>query len=70
MKHADIKSMMAEIAPVIKEFTANAISPLMERIADLERQMADIPAPETPGAISEEQVRSIVHDAIEAIPAP
>lgn len=45
MKYADIKAMMAEIAPVIREYTASAIAPLVERIGELEKQIASIPVP-------------------------
>lgn len=45
MKYADIKAMMAEIAPVIREYTASAIAPLVERIGELEKQIASLPVP-------------------------
>jgi hypothetical protein len=46
MKHADIKAMMAEIAPVIREYTEAAVAPLRTEIAALEKRLADLPTPE------------------------
>ena len=45
MKHADIKAMMAEIAPVIREFTEAAVQPVMARLDALEKQLANLPTP-------------------------
>src|SRR5690606_1841350 len=45
MKYADIKAMMAEIAPVIREYTAAAVAPLSERLDAIEAQLASLPAP-------------------------
>lgn len=38
MKHADIKAMMAEIAPVIKEYTEAALRPVLARLEALEKR--------------------------------
>lgn len=53
MKHADIKAMMAEIAPVIREYTASALAPLVARLDDFERRLASIPAPKDGKGISD-----------------
>jgi hypothetical protein len=45
MKTADIKAMMADLAPVIKEFTAAALAPLASRLDTLEKLVEAAPAP-------------------------
>src|SRR5690606_5065800 len=56
MKYADIKAMMAEIAPVIREYTAAAIAPLAQKVDALERQLASLPAPRDGKDAGEEAV--------------
>lgn len=41
MKHADIKAMMAEIAPVIREFTEFAMAPVLARLEALEKNQPE-----------------------------
>jgi len=45
MKHADIKAMMAEIAPVIREFTAASLAPVMDKLSQLEKRLDELPTP-------------------------
>src|SRR5690606_27563984 len=56
MKYADIKAMMAEIAPVIREYTAAAVAPLSERLDAIEAQLASLPAPRDGKDAGEEAV--------------
>lgn len=41
MKHADIVALMRAAAPAFRDFVAEALGPLAERIVDLERQVAE-----------------------------
>lgn len=81
MKHADIRAMMAEIAPVIREFTEAAVQPVMARLDALEKQLADLPAPRDGKDADEEAITARVAEmtlaelaelraAVEAMPAP
>lgn len=45
MKHADIKAMMAEIAPVIREFADKSIAPLVARLDAIDARFSGLPAP-------------------------
>lgn len=54
MKHADIASMMRDIAPVIREFTAASLVPLSDRIDVICRRLDDLPA-HMPGKDADEQ---------------
>jgi hypothetical protein len=47
MKHTDIKAMMAQVAPVIREYAAAALSPVVARLDAIERQIGAMPAPLT-----------------------
>lgn len=45
MKQSDIALLMKGMAPVIGQFIDKAMLPLVERIAELEQQIADMPKP-------------------------
>lgn len=45
MKHAEIKMMVAELAPVIRQFVAAAVGPISERLDALETRVSAIPVP-------------------------
>jgi len=79
MKHADIKAMMAEIAPVIKEYASSALEPVLARLDEIERRFAAIPVPKDGKDADPVEVASIVRaelvsdlkalrDAVDAIP--
>lgn len=51
MKHADIKAMMAELAPVIREYTESAIAPLIDRLNELNGKIDALPASKDGGGI-------------------
>lgn len=44
MNYADIKAMMAELAPVIQEYTASALAPLIDRLNEIDGKIAALPA--------------------------
>lgn len=44
MKHSDIALLMKGAAPAFREYLAEAVAPLVKRIAELETQIASIPA--------------------------
>lgn len=66
MKHADIKAMMAEIAPVIREFTASAIGPIVGRMEALEKEVAALASRPAPRDADEKAIAARVHQAIAA----
>jgi len=45
MNYADITSMIREIAPVIREYTAASLAPVVDRIDALARRLDDMPPP-------------------------
>lgn len=45
MKYADIASMIREIAPVIREYTAAALAPIAEKVDALALRLDDMPVP-------------------------
>lgn len=56
MKYADIKAMMAEIAPVIREYTAAAVEPLSERLDAIEAQLASLPSSRDSKGVDEDAI--------------
>lgn len=77
MDNREIKAMMAELAPVIREFAAKAIEPLQAEIAELRKELAARPAPQNGQdgkSVTAEDVSPLilaeVAKAVAAIPAP
>ena len=64
MKHADIKAMMAEIAPVIREYTAFALAPIVDRLDDLDKKLAALPAPRDGKDADEDAIAARVIDKL------
>lgn len=72
MKYVDIKAMMAEIAPVIREYTAAVVEPLSERLDAIEAKLANLPASDQQ-AQDAAQVRALIDEVnrrIDNLPAP
>lgn len=46
MKHSEIIALAGEVAPVVRDLLDKSTSPLLTRIATLEKALADMPAPE------------------------
>lgn len=74
MKHADIKAMMAEIAPVIREYTASALAPIIDRLDELDKKLAALPTPKDGKSVTLDDVRPLIEEgiaaAVAALPAP
>jgi hypothetical protein len=45
MKHSDIAALMKGVAPVVRDLIVEQTRPLIEKIAELERQIAETPKP-------------------------
>lgn len=81
MKQSDIALLMKGMAPVIGELISKSVQPLVERVAELEQAISEIPAPvelDEAGIVSRatssaaESVRPLIEDlkkALDALPA-
>lgn len=74
MNNREIKAMMAELAPVIREFTTAALQPLLDRLAAVEQLQPIKGEPGQPGAdgkdaepVTQEQVVAAVQSMQETI---
>lgn len=65
MNHSDIAALMKGAAPAIRDFVASAMQPLVDRIAELERQLEDARSVDHSAAIV-----SAVDAAFAAYPKP
>ena len=72
MKYVDIKAMMAEIAPVIREYTSAVVEPLSERLDAIEAKLANLPASDQQ-AQDAAQLRALIDEVssrIDNLPVP
>jgi hypothetical protein len=68
MDNREIKAMMAELAPVIREYAEKAIAPLQVEIAELRKELAARPEPQDGKSVDVAEVEAMVTAAISAIP--
>ncbi len=69
MNNREIKAMMAELAPVIREFTQLAIAPMIDRIAAVEKRIDHLPAPRDGKYADISEIRGIIAEEIKAVKA-
>lgn len=69
MNNREIKAMMAELAPVIREFTQSAIAPMIDRIAAVEKRIDLMPAPRDGKDADISEIRGIIAEEIKAVKA-
>ncbi|UIK05011.1 hypothetical protein [Neorhizobium galegae] len=69
MNNREIKAMMAELAPVIREFTQLAIAPMIDRIAAVERRLDLLPIPRDGKDADMSEIRGIIAEEIKAVKA-
>lgn len=62
MKHADIKAMMAELAPVIREYTASVLAPIVDRLDELDSKLAALPVPKDGKDADEDAITARIID--------
>lgn len=62
MKHADIKAMMAELAPVIREYTASVLGPIVDRLDELDSKLAALPVPKDGKDADEDAITARIID--------
>jgi hypothetical protein len=67
MNNREIKAMMAELAPVIREFTHAAIAPMIDRIAAVEKRLDVLPTPRDGKDADMFEVRTIIAEEIKAV---
>lgn len=65
MNHRDIQALMKGLAPVIRDYTEEAVRPFVERVAQLEAELSHLKAIDPAEAIEK-----AVKDAVAALPAP
>ncbi|RWN33435.1 hypothetical protein [Mesorhizobium sp.] len=81
MNHSDIAALMRGAAPVIRDYLATAVQPLIDKIAELERRLDAVPSPKDGKDADVDQVVALaaerilpeineLRSTIEAIPAP
>lgn len=63
MKHSDIAALMKGVAPVVRDYIASAVEPLVKRIGELEAEISEAKAIDHASAIAE-----AVKLAVDALP--
>lgn len=77
MNHSDVAAIMKGIAPVLRDYVAGAITPILARLAETEKALAKVNAKiaalesvELPKAPDADEVKGWVDVAVSAIPVP
>lgn len=70
MKIGDIKTMMGQIAPVIREFTEATVKPVLDRMAAIEKTVAEFRVPRDGNDVDPKEVERLVSEKVAAIPVP
>lgn len=65
MNHSDIAALMRGVAPVIAELVAKTAQPLVQKIAALEQEVAELRSVDHAATVAD-----LVSDAIDKLPAP
>lgn len=65
MNHSDIAALMRGVAPVIAELVAKTARPLVDKIAALEQEVAELRAVDHAATVAD-----LLADAVEKLPAP
>lgn len=68
----DMNKLADIIAPVVKSYVAEAIAPLKEENETLRKRLDNMPKPENgkDGVVDYDQVKALIDEAVNAIPAP
>ena len=72
MNHRDIAALMAGIAPVVQDHVRacveKAVVPFQQKIADLEKKLAEIPAPQNGKDADPELIARMIEEAVSKCP--